>query len=143
MKTQKEKKEQKQKLYWNKKSKGFNLITQLLNPETLKKIKCEQIKNQIKTEKNEITRINLAKDLLKFEPESVEALIVLGNESNLPTEALKYFKKALDIAKNFCKDCFNKFEGLFWLIPETQNFMKAKYAYAWCMFKRIQFIYEN
>lgn len=93
----------------------------------------EQIAQNLVFEAMEATgkkRKKLINDALKIDDNSIDAYVLLGNDSLSVKQALSYYEKALQIGEGKFRDTFEEEKGHFWGIVSTRPFMRAKEAYA-------------
>lgn len=86
-------------------------------------------------------RIELARKALKLSENCAEAYIILAEEYAEDIEEEKeFYEKALEAARRAVGEkVFEEEVGLFWMIPETRPYMRAKWYLAetlWCMDRR-------
>jgi hypothetical protein len=77
--------------------------------------------------------INLAKEVLKLDPENVRALNFLAQNEPDPVKAETLLDKSIMLAeKQLGKDYFKENRGNFWFIAQTRPYMTAKFGMACC-----------
>ncbi|KAJ6246494.1 import receptor subunit tom70 [Anaeramoeba flamelloides] len=98
--------------------------------------KLEEIQEQLKIETDRITLTSLAKKALSIDSNCVQALTVLGDESILPGEALKFYDRAIEIARqSISKQIVPYLYGGVYNKPKFQRYLMLKYTHAWCLWK--------
>jgi len=75
-------------------------------------------------------RKKLINDALKLDDQSIDAYVLLGNDSHSVKKALSYYEKAIKLGEEKFRDTYDEDKGHFWGMVSTRPFMRAKEAYA-------------
>jgi len=79
--------------------------------------------------------IKLANKAIKLDADNVDAYIFLGGFEKDLDKAIVYYKKGMEAGKRTIGEKeFEELKGHFWGFHETRPYMKAKAAYAECLF---------